>query len=326
MNHDACIEDLFAFERDRASHICGSKGSMDGFQSGHGRLLMEMFGTDTSLQAHLVKPSFHHALAMSSTNRQRLADTFRPESEIAHRAVTEADINKAKAFVSELLQIDVSDVRVVLAPQMVMQPKALGTVYSSGAVNHVVVIPESTYDPEGLLVRQLAIAGHYIGMRRAGGLATMISDGVSQAMVGHFAATRYAMTEPSSTSMTFQQQMLVYWEFAKGLSYAATDPLAFIASDHGAGLMQDYGADMFQAVIADLYASMTNGRAIWFGDNSFVGAALAIANIENHDGIRRFIATDRGDRTLDARLSASIAGYSAEQVLGFNNTLSTLIS
>lgn len=326
MSQEACIQDLFAFERDRAEHVSGNKGSMDGFQSGHGRLLMETFGADTSLQSHLVKPSFHHRLVMSSANRQRLAETFRPESEIVHRAVTEDDIRNAKAFVSELLNIDVADMRVVLAPQSVMQPKALGTVYSSGAANHVVVIPESTYDPQSLLVRQLAIGAHYIGMRRAGELAAMISDGVAQAMVGHFAATRYALAESSSTSMTFQQQMLVYWEFAKGLSYAATDPLAFIASDHGSGLMQDYGGEMFQAVIADLYASMTNGRAIWFGDNSFVGAALAIANIEDQDGIRRFIASDRGDLTLDARLSASIAGYSAEQVLGFNDKLSSLIN
>jgi hypothetical protein len=300
-------------------------GSMDGFQSEHGRLLMDTLGSDTSLHAHLVKPSFHHRLAMSSANRQRLADTFRPESEVFHRPVTDADINKAKAFVSELLQIDVGGVRVVLAPQVVMQPKALGTVYSSGSENHVVVVPESTYDPEGLLVRQLAIAAHYIGMRRAGGLVTMISDGVAQAMVGHFAATRYAMTASPSDSMILQQQMIVYWEFAKGLSYSATDPLAFIASDHGAGLMQDYGGDMFQAVITDLYESMTNGRAIWFGDNCFVGAALAIANIENHNGVRRFIMSDRGDLTLDARLSASFEGYSDELVLGFNENLSTLI-
>jgi hypothetical protein len=197
-------------------------------------------------------------------------------------------------------------------------------------MSHIVVVPEHSFDPIGVLVRQLAIAAHYTLMRRKAGLAAMMSDDLTQAMVGQYAVLRFAEDHPKQCTVMRHMQFLVSWEFAKGLSKTPEMPLGFIASDLGEALMKAYGTGMFRAILQDLYESASHGRAIWFGSSNFTGTALALGFLGDDQGMQRFMAIDAGDRTLADKLSEAFPGAEEDHFqwiqVRFNETLSGVIA
>ena len=162
----------------------------------------------------------------------------------------------AASFVGGLFQVVLDEVRVLRAPAHVMKPSVLGAVYSNGASRHLIVIPEQSFDPMGVLVRQFAIAAHYTLRRGKSGIAAMMSDDLTEAMVGQFALLRFATQHPDKCQLMRHLQMLVAGEIAKGLSRTPEMPLGFLASDLGEQLMKAHGTGMFKAIVTDLYLSL----------------------------------------------------------------------
>lgn len=325
MTEAACINDLLQYELARADWLQTHNGAVDGFQCNHGALLEETVVDNESLKAHLEIPSFIGSLELTSENRRRLGESlngFTGESDV----ITDSAIAEARDYVSRLFGLNLTSLSVIRAPSMVMDSKAIGAVYSCNVKNHVIVVPESSFDPFGILVRQFAIAAHYTLMREKGTLAAMVSDPLTQALVGNFALLTFAAEHPDKCTVMSHLQMLVSWEFAKGLSKTPTMPLGFVASDLGERLIRDYGAGMFKAVLADLYDSMAHGRAIWFGSNNFSGMALALAVLGDNYGVSQLMRIDAGDRTLEDKLKEAFPGITGVHLAGFNAPLARIIA
>lgn len=310
MNESACISDLLHYELDRHQWLLDNNGSLNGFTTQHGSLLQEQVADAQELKAHQIIPGSINALVLNNENRLALGqvlNTYTPE----FVTVSACDVDVARAFVGRLFATPLPDVQVIRVPANVMQPSALGTVYSNGMCRHLIVVPEQSFDPIGVLVRQFAIAAHYTLMRGKPGLASMMSDDLTQAIVGQYAVLRFAMQNPDKCSVMRHLQLMVSWEFAKGLIKTPEMPMGFIASELGEQLMLAYGTGMFRAIVQDLYESAINGRAIWFGSINFTGAALALFVGNDDQGMSSLMSNDRGDRKLGEKLKAAFGGSDA---------------
>lgn len=303
MNELACLSDLRDYESDRYQWLIENQGELSGFTTSHGKLLVEQAGDAEHLKAHLVMPRYIDTATVTRENRCLLGELLN-----AHKAtyapVTGTHISQARDYVEGLFGTELSFVNVLCAPQHVMQPSSLGTVYSNGRGQHLIVIPDQSFDPLGVLVRQFAIAALYTLVRETNSIAAMMSNEISQAMIGLYALLRFAAEHPDECLIERHLQMLVTWEFAKGLSRSVEMPLGFVASDLGEQLMRNYGEGMFKAVLQDLYESAPNGQAIWFGSSNFTGAVLALGLLDKGDnaGMTQFMKIDTGDRKLADKL------------------------
>ena len=310
MNESACISDLLHYELDRHQWLLDNNGSLNGFTTLHGNLLQEQVADAHEFKAHQIIPGSINALVLSDENRLALGqalNAYTPEFTI----VSDVDVDVARAFVCGLFATDLPDVQVLRVPSDVMQSTALGTVYSNGTRRHLIVVPELSFDPIGVLVRQFAIAAQYTLMRGKPGLASMMSDDLTQAIVGQYAVLRFAAQHPEKSSVMRHLQLMVSWEFAKGLIKTPEMPMGFIASNLGEQLMLAYGTGMFRAIVQDLYESANNGRAIWFGSTNFTGAALALYVGNDDHGMSTLMSNDRGDRKLGEKLKAAFGGSDA---------------
>lgn len=304
MNESACISDLSLYELDRYQWLLEHNGSTHGFTTQHGSLLQEQLANVEEIKAHQIVPDQINALVLSKENRLTLGQVLNAYKMNA-TPVTDHDVVAAREFVSALFCVALDEVRVLRVKSDVMQPSTLGTVYSNGTAKHLVVVPEHSFDPMGVLVRQFAIAAHYTLRRTKPGVAAMMSDDLTQAMVGQFAVLRFATQHPDKCQVIRHLQMMVTGEFAKGLSRTPEMPLGFLASDLGEQLMLAHGTGMFRAVVQELYESASNGLAIWFGSTNFNGTALALALADNDHGMTIFMKMDTGDRTLGDKLLAA---------------------
>ena len=328
MNEAACITDLNLFELDRCRWLQEHSGSLDGFTTKHGAILAAPGGISEALKAHLKTPAFFDALVLTSENRGLLGASLNSEDSTSE-VITDHAVSFAKSFVEKSFGVDLSRVVVIRASKQVMPANALGTVYSNAVYHHVVVVPEFSFDPMGILVRQFAIAAHYTCMREKPGLAALMTDNLTQSMVGHYALLRFASLHPESCAVMCHLQLMVSWEFAKGLSKTPQMPMGFVASELGGQLMRDYGGGMFKAVMTDLYESMTHGQAIWFGSNNFTGMVLALTFLGDDYGMAKFMRIDSGDRTFADKITEAFPGIrplAFEQCFaGFNAQLARMI-
>jgi hypothetical protein len=328
MNEDACITDLNLFELDRRNWLLDHAGSLDAFTTKHGAIVSELGGNNEALKAHLKIPGFIESLMLTRENRHQLAEILNSYDSTSEW-VSDHAVSVARGFVERTFAVDLSRVEVVRASAQVMTSDALGTVYSSGVNHHVIVVPEASFDPVGVLVRQLAVAAHYTCMRGKPGLAALMTDNLTQSMVGHYAVLRFATQHPEECSVLRHLQLLVSWEFAKGLSRTPKMPMGFVASELGEQLMRDYGGGLFKAMMTDLYESMTHGQAIWFGSNNFTGMVLALTFLGDDHGITQLMRIDSGDQTLAEKLLNAFPGIDVLQLehcfYGFNAQLAKLL-
>lgn len=307
MNESACFSDLSLYELDRFHWLLDNNGSLNGFTTRHGSLLQDQVADAEELKAHQIIPGSINALVLSHENRQALGQVLN-EYKPTLALVTDHDVALARSFVAELFSTSLPEVQVLRVPTHVMESTALGAVYSNGSRKHVIVVPEQSFDPLGVLVRQFAIAAHYTLMREKPGLAAMISDDLTQAMVGQYAVLRFAAQHPDKCSVTRHLQLMVSWEFAKGLIKTPEMPMGFIASDLGEQLMRAYGTGMFRAIVQELYEGASNGRAIWFGSTNFTGSALALFLLGDDYGMTTFMRNDTGNRKLGDKLRTAFGG------------------
>ncbi|MPQ69426.1 hypothetical protein [Pseudomonas sp. MWU12-2323] len=328
MNEAACTTDLNLFELDRCRWLQEHGGSMEGFTTKHGAILAEHGAISESLKAHLKIPAFFDTLVLTSENRGLLGASLNSDDGASER-ISDYAVSSARSFVGQMFCVDLSSVIVIRARKQVMPANALGTVYSHAVYHHVIVVPEFSFDPMGILVRQFAIAAHYTCMRQKPGLAALMTDNLTQSMVGHYALLRFASLHPEECAVMRHLQLMVSWEFAKGLSKTPQMPMGFVASDLGGQLMRDYGGGMFKAVMTDLYESMTHGQAIWFGSNNFTGMVLALTFLGDDHGMTQFMRIDSGDRALADKITEAFPGIrplAFEQCFaGFNAQLARMI-
>lgn len=329
MYESACLSDLRLYELDRFHWLEANQGNISGFKTEHGKVLAEHGGSLEALKAHQVIPGLINALLMDGDNRQALAlslNAYKPATTFVSPEV----IEQARQYVTELYGCPLAGVRVFTVGETVMPSTSLGVVYSNAADAHVIVVPRWSFDPYGLMVRQFATAAHYSLMRVKAGLAAMMSDDLTQAMVAQYALLRFATDEPAKCAVMRHMQMMVGWEFAKGLSRTPEFPLGFLASELGSQLMLAYGPGMFKALLTEQYESASHGRAMWFGSCNFTGTALALALLEDDAGMARFMAIDTGDRKLADKLMEAFPslagdGFKAMQP-SFNTRLAGIIA
>lgn len=305
MNEAACLTDLSLYELERYEWLLKHNGSTNGFNTSHGQLLQAQLANVDEIKAHQIIPDQIKALVLTNENRQKLGQVLN-SYKATTEPVTYQDVAEARGFVSRLFGVVLDQVTVLRVPNHVMQPSSLGAVYSHGTDKHVVVVPQESFDPMGVLIRQVAIAAHYKLRRAKEGIAAMMSDDLTQAMVGQFALLKFAALHPDRCQVIRHLQMMVSGEFAKGLSRTPEMPLGFMASDLGEQLMRAHGTGMFKAIVQELYESANHGLAIWFGSTNFNGTALALA-LDDDQGMARFMRIDSGDRTLGDKLEEAFS-------------------
>ncbi|WNZ87521.1 hypothetical protein [Pseudomonas sp. P108] len=328
MNESACFSDLSLYELDRFQWLEANQGNIQGFTTERGKVLAEHAGSMESLKAHQIIPGYINALLLNNDNRQSLGQSL-STYKLTTSWITGQVIEEARSYVMSLFNVILNEVKVYTIDETVMPATSHGVVYSNGTRKHVIAAPRMSFDPYGVMVRQFAIAAHYTLMRGKPGLAAMMSDDLTQAMVGQYAMLRFAADEPEKCSVMRHLHLLVGWEFAKGLSRTPEFPLGFITSDLGEQLMHAYGTGMFKALVTEQYESASNGQAMWFGSCNFTGTAMALSFLGDDYGMARFMEIDTGDRKLADKLMEAFPGlgmndFEAMQE-GFNARLSSII-
>lgn len=321
--------EILRFEQARADYLFQHKGALDGFHDEpEGEEQLDQHLLDR-LMAHLRMPGFYPDLALSSPNRRILGPAIIPSTQrhdLPRHSVTIEHIEQARQYVSELLDVELGDVTVILPPPTEMPADADGVVYPNGPTRHIVVVPECCHDPVLVLVRQFGIAAHYTVVRRRPGLVGLVSDTVTQELIGHYCQTRYAVECGDAATMAEVQTRLVAWEVARGLIHSPRDQLAFIGSDLGSSMLQDYGGEFMQDLISGLFEGYTLGQGLVHGQACFMGAAIALALHDEPNAILTFLNLDRSDRSLDEKLAEALgADYAPGSILAFTEKLAALI-
>lgn len=328
MNESACFSDLSLYELDRFQWLEAHQGDIQGFTTERGKVVAEHAGSIESLKAHQIIPGYINALLLDNDNRHSLAQSLASYKH-STSMITGEVIAESRWYVSMLFNAPLNDVKVYTVDESVMPATSHGVVYSNGTRPHVIVAPRMSFDPYGVMVRQFAIAAHYVAMRGKPGLAAMMSDDLTQSMVGQYAMLRFAADKPEKCSVMRHLQLLVGWEFAKGLSRTPEFPLGFITSDLGEQLMHAYGTGMFKALVTEQYESASHGQAMWFGSCNFTGTALALTFLGDDYGMARFMEIDTGDRKLADKLMEAFPGLGMDGFEAmqdaFNATLASII-
>lgn len=236
------------------------------------------------------------------------------------RPVLEQHIAEAKAYTGKLLGVDLEDVEVVVVPPEEWDvPVAEGLTFCYAADQHLVFVPSTFSAPTELLCHELGHAAHASGRRRTAELPFHVGLAVTEELVSHFSQFNYILSHGSRREFAEALGTLTTASFALSIwatHQQAPDMAAYLRTQHAGEFLkviQEHDL-MYQ------YRQFAEQQHEFVGQlHRGVGMLLALLLIDEHEGMRRFIALDRVDRSLADKLAAAFPGVDLDAGLAAIN-------
>ncbi len=226
------------------------------------------------------------------------------------RPVMDQHIAAAKAYTSELLGVNLDHVEVVVTPPEEWDlPVAEGVTFFYTVDQHLVFVPSTFSAPTELLCHELGHAAHATGRRQTAALPFYLGLAMTEEFVAMFSQFNYILTHGTRREFLEALGALTTASFALSIwasQGAPRDVEAYMKTPH---------ALEFQKAIPAYNLSHQFMQFAQY-DHEYVnqihrGVALLLALllIDEHEGMRRFIALDRVDHSPADKLAAAFPGF-----------------
>jgi hypothetical protein len=222
------------------------------------------------------------------------------------QAVTEAEINEARQYISNLLGVDLQGVRVEVVPSREWDQgdTVEGFQFRVGLTDHLVFVPDAFASPVELLCHELGHAAHTTAQRQNGELPYFFAAPTTAEFVAHVCQYNYLLDHGTRAQFLTAMGQLTTATFA--LSIMASEILddfeAFLNTQHAEAITQAVSMD----IVKDTYWKFSRDRQHLLNE-SMRGMAIILALwfVDDHEGVKRFISADRIDQTFDVKLSVA---------------------
>ena len=271
-------------------------------------------------EAYQLPPIFYTSLVTSDTYRLIQRGRFLPS-----QAVTEDHVAQAREYVSNLLTVDLSNVRVELIPvDSWDSPSSEGMNIAMGFDNHLIFMPDHFSSPVEVLVHEFGHAAHATAARKNGVLASFYILPTTAEFVAHFCQFNYLLEHGSRAY--FDAALHQITEAAYALSIISTGITENFSEFMTTEASRAIAAVMSTHLLRERYENFRRDKA-WLQNQAMRGIALilTLALIDEKEGMIRFIHADRVDRSLEQKLTAAFLDVGVmEKVALINEQISSL--
>lgn len=221
-------------------------------------------------------------------------------------AVTDTDISEARQFTSNLLGVDLDDVRVEVVPSREWDQgdTVEGFQIRVGVTDHMVFVPDTFCSPAELLCHEFGHAAHTTAQRQNGELPFFFAAPTTAEFVAHFCQYNYLLEFGTRAQFLSALGQLTTASFALSIvaSQIYDDFEAFLETEHAQAITEAMSLDvvretywMFSADQHHRLREAMRGMAI----------ILALWFVDDREGMKRFIRADRIDEPFNEKLAAA---------------------
>lgn len=225
------------------------------------------------------------------------------------QALTEAKINEARQYTSNLLGVDLQGVRVEVVPsrEWDLGDTVEGFHIPVGLTDHIVFVPDVFVSPAELLCHELGHAAHTTAQRQNGELPFFFTASTTAEFVAHVCQYNYLLDHGTRAQFLSAMGQLTTATFALSIeaSRICDDFEAFLKTQNAEAITQAMPMD----VVEGTYWKFSGDRRHLLNE-SMRGMAIILALwfVDDHEGVKRFISADRIDQPFDAKLAAAFPG------------------
>ncbi len=243
------------------------------------------------------------------------------------RPVMDEHIAAARAYTSQLLGVNLDAVEVVVAQADEWDlPVAEGATFFYTVDQHLVFVPPTFSAPTELLCHELGHAAHATARRQTEALPFYLGAAVTEEFVAMFSQFNYILAHGSRR------------EFLEALGTLGTASFALSMWSQGPTVdFDDYlgtphGAEFLKAIavynLSYQFSQFAQHRDLYLNQvHRGVAMLLALLLIDEHEGMRRFIALDRVDHSLVDKLAAAFPGFDLDAGLArINEQIAALVA
>lgn len=225
------------------------------------------------------------------------------------QALTEANINEARQYTSNLLGVDLQGVRIEVVPsrEWDLGDTVEGFQIRVGLTDHMVFVPDAFVSPVELLCHELGHAAHTTAQRQNGELPFFFTAPTTAEFVAHVCQYNYLLDHGTRAQFLSAMGQLTTATFALSImaSQINDDFEAFLNTQHAEAITQAMPMD----IVEDTYWKLSgDGQHLLRESMRGMAIILALWFVDDHEGMKRFISADRIDQPFDVKLAAAFPG------------------
>ena len=223
--------------------------------------------------------------------------------------VLDQHIAAARTYTSALLDIDLDAVEVVVVPAADWDlPVAEGCSFFYTVDQHLVFVPPTFTAPIELLCHELGHAAHATGRRQTEALPFYLGLAVTEELVALFSQFNYILAHGTRRHFLEALGILTTASFAMsiwGTQGAPRDLEGYMRTPQAVEIQK---AVAFHNLSYQFMQFAQHDHEFVNQIHRGVALVLALLLIDEHEGMRRFIALDRVDHSLADKLAAAFPG------------------
>lgn len=235
--------------------------------------------------------------------------------------ITDEIIKESKAFVSELLGVDLAEVRVVIVSTGEWgneegwgKPPPEAFQVEAGADAPLILVPETVHTPHELLVHELAHAAHTLVRRRDGDPAKAFSSEASAEFIAHFAQYRYlrhhGKEEEFAAAMgqlTTAMYAMAIWSYSQEHEIRSLEVLqACVADFLASAYARPFRDALGDQILTSQFANFSGSFSYLASEiNRAVAIMMAVIFNDDPEGVRKYMAIDSLDRSVSDKVAES---------------------
>lgn len=218
-------------------------------------------------------------------------------------------VSEARLFTSKLTGVNLDRVRVVLVPsrEWDIGETVEGFHVHVGLTEHMVFAPTTFSSPAELLVHELGHAAHTTAQRENNELPFFFATPITAEFAAHFCQYNYLLSHQTRSHFINALGQLTTATFA--LSIYASQVFdnfdEFLKTENAKSIMQALPMEIIERTYWSFSADKPR-----FHQEVLRGVAIVLALwfVDDHEGMKRFIASDRIDRTIGEKLEHAFPG------------------
>lgn len=246
---------------------------------------------------------------------------------VAAQAVTDAKVSEARLYTSNLMGVDLNSVHVEVVPsgEWDRGDGAEGFQIRVGLTDHLVFVPDEFCSPVELLCHEFGHAAHTTAQRKNGEVPFFFVMPTSAEFVAHFCQYNYLLDHGSRAQFISALGQLTTATFALSImaSQVCDDFESFLKSENSEAIVKA----MPMEILERTYWEFSGNRSHLLQE-SMRGMAIILALwlVDDHEGMKRFISSDRIDRAFDEKLAAAFTDVDFRAVFeGVNDQIYMLL-
>ncbi|HEK3717299.1 TPA: hypothetical protein ACKRQV_000025 [Pseudomonas aeruginosa] len=218
-------------------------------------------------------------------------------------AITDETIHESRLFTSNLTGVNLDRVRIEVVPshEWDLGDTVEGFHIPVGYTDHMVFAPSVFSSPAELLVHELGHAAHTTAQRKNNELPFFFTTAITAEFVAHYCQYNYLLSQQTRSHFINALGQLNTASFALSIyaSQVFDNFTEFLKTEHAKSITQALPI----SVIERTYWSFCADKPRFYHEAlRGIAIVLALWLVDDHEGMKRFIASDRIDRTIDDKL------------------------